>query len=38
MTDPRKQWHDNPVLGGGMLIDIGIHAIELLNMVLPEKT
>ena len=37
MTDPRKQWHDNPVLGGGMLIDIGIHAIELLNMVLPEK-
>ena len=37
MKDPRKRWHDNPEEGGGMLIDIGIHAIELLNMVMLEK-
>lgn len=32
LTDPKKIWHDKVALGGGMLIDIGIHAIELLNM------
>ncbi len=37
MNDPRKRWHDNPAEGGGMLIDIGIHAIELLNMIMPKK-
>lgn len=38
MQDPKKAWHDDPELGGGMLIDIGIHAIELLNMMIPDKT
>lgn len=37
MKDSRKRWHDDPEKGGGMLIDIGIHAIELLNLVMPEK-
>lgn len=35
--DHSRRWHDDPNKGGGILIDIGIHAIELLNMVVPEK-
>ena len=37
MRDSRKRWHDDPLLGGGMLVDIGIHAVELLNLVIPHK-
>lgn len=33
LTDPMKKWHDEYDLGGGMFVDIGIHAIELLNMM-----
>lgn len=33
LSDPQKRWHDDYSLGGGMLIDIGIHAVELLNMM-----
>ncbi len=32
MKKEDKKWHDDPSQGGGMLVDIGIHAIELLNM------
>lgn len=36
LADEQKIWHDKPSQGGGMLIDIGIHAIELLNMFMPK--
>lgn len=32
LENPVKRWHDDPAKSGGMLVDIGIHAIELLNM------
>ena len=32
LTDPLRAWHDRQAEGGGMLVDIGIHAVELLNM------
>ena len=37
LSDPQKRWHDDYALGGGMLVDIGIHAIELLNMMKKEE-
>jgi predicted dehydrogenase len=33
-TDPRKRWHDSLSLGGGMVVDIGVHAVELGYMML----
>ncbi len=33
-TDPRKRWHDSLTLGGGMVADIGVHAVELAYMML----
>ena len=32
LENPVKRWHDQPEQSGGMLTDIGIHAVELLNM------
>lgn len=37
LENPVKRWHDDPAQSGGMLTDIGIHAIELLNMFMPGK-
>ena len=37
LSNPEKRWHDDYALGGGMLIDIGIHAIELINMMKKEE-
>lgn len=37
LENPIKRWHDRPEQSGGMLTDIGIHAIELLNMFMPQK-
>lgn len=36
LENPIKQWHDDPRQSGGMLNDIGIHAVELLNMFMPK--
>jgi len=32
LSNPDKAWHDRVTEGGGMFVDIGIHAVELLNM------
>lgn len=37
LENPVKRWHDDPAQSGGMLTDIGIHAVELLNMFMPQK-
>lgn len=37
LSNPVKKWHDQPELSGGMLTDIGIHGIELLNMLKPGE-
>lgn len=37
LEDPVKRWHDDPALSGGMLTDIGIHGVELLNMFMPGR-
>lgn len=36
LANEQKIWHDKPSEGGGMLIDIGIHAIELMNMFMQK--
>lgn len=36
LENPVKRWHDNPSQSGGMLTDIGIHAVELLNMFMKK--
>lgn len=33
LANPEKTWHDRVSEGGGMLVDIGIHAIEILNLL-----
>lgn len=35
LSNPAKLWHDDPEQSGGMMMDIGIHAVELLNMFMP---
>lgn len=37
LENPIKRWHDDPSQSGGILTDIGIHAIELLNMFMHGK-
>ena len=37
LENPVKRWHDCPEQSGGMLVDIGIHAVELLNMFMPHQ-
>lgn len=37
LENPIKRWHDQPEQSGGMLTDIGIHAVELLNMFMRER-
>lgn len=37
LENPLKRWHDQPEQSGGMLTDIGIHAVELLNMFMPGQ-
>lgn len=37
LENPVKRWHDDPAQSGGMLTDIGIHAVELLNLFMPQK-
>ena len=37
LNDEDKRWHDRKSEGGGMLIDIGIHAVELLNMFMKKR-
>lgn len=36
LENPVKRWHDDPAQSGGMLTDIGIHAVELLNMFMKK--
>ena len=36
LENPVKQWHDDPSQSGGMMVDIGIHAVELLNMFMKK--
>ena len=33
LSNPEKTWHDRYSEGGGMMVDIGIHAIEILNLL-----
>lgn len=37
VENPAKQWHDDPRQSGGMITDIGIHAVELLHMFIKRK-
>lgn len=37
LSNPTKIWHDDPKQSGGMLVDIGIHGIELLNMFMQSQ-
>ena len=34
LADPRKRWHDRLDEGGGMLVDIGVHGVEVLLQAL----
>ena len=36
LENPVKRWHDDPAKSGGLLTDIGIHAVELLNMFMKK--
>lgn len=36
LENPVKRWHDDPAKSGGMLVDLGIHAVELLNMFMKK--
>ena len=36
LASEEKRWHDRKAEGGGMLMDIGIHAVELLNMFMKK--
>ena len=36
VKDPIKCWHDDPAQSGGMMVDIGIHAVELMNMFMKK--
>lgn len=31
-----KKWHDDPMKSGGMMTDLGIHAVELMNMFMSD--
>lgn len=33
---PERAWQDDPVVGGGTLISIGVHAVDLVDAVLPS--
>ena len=36
LENPVKRWHDDPAKSGGMLTDLGIHAVALLNMFMKK--